>query len=130
MVRMRLLMACVMMGLLASLAWAEEGGADQPKPKKPPMVGKVTAVAADSITVEFEGGDSKTWAVNADTKVKVNGKAATIEDVKTGMYAVVRGPKDDPAKNIMASDEKPAPGGGDKANKDKKDKKPKEQPVH
>lgn len=110
---------CAGLILASAAARAEEGG-DASKPKKPPVVGKVTAVSADSITLELDNGQSRTWSVNAETRVKVKGKeAATIRDVKVGMYASVRGPKDGPARMILASDDKPAPGGEKKPRPDK-----------
>ncbi len=56
--------------------------------------GQITAVSASSITVKGADGVSTTFAVTADTKVRVRLRAVTIGDLKVGDRATVFGTKD------------------------------------
>lgn len=66
------------------------------------LVGIVQAVGADSITLQVKKNKTVTVTVNADTKIVVNGQAATLADIQIGYRALVRGKKGEPAKLIRA----------------------------
>ena len=72
------------------------------------ILGEVTAVSATSITVKSTDGNSMTFVVTADTKVRQRPKGATttptIADIKAGQTVLVGGEKspDLTAKNIIA----------------------------
>lgn len=67
--------------------------------------GNVTKVDDKSITVDNKkSSESKTFAVEESTKVKVDGAEAKIADVKVGMHAsVTAGEKPDVAASITAT---------------------------
>jgi hypothetical protein len=52
--------------------------------------GKVDSVGSDSITLKKRDGNPVTIDVNADTKIRVNGKPGSLSDIETGYGAVVR----------------------------------------
>jgi hypothetical protein len=54
------------------------------------VAGKVDSVGSDSITLKKRDGNSVTIDVNADTKIRVNGKPGSLSDIETGYGAVVR----------------------------------------
>ncbi len=65
--------------------------------------GLVDLVGNDSITIKKKDGSSVTIPVNADTKIRVNGKPGTLSDIKAGYRAIVhRTSADGPAKAIKA----------------------------
>ena len=72
------------------------------------ILGEVTAVSSTSITVKSTDGNSMTFVVTADTKVRQRPKGATttptIADIKAGQTVLVGGEKspDLTAKNIIA----------------------------
>lgn len=69
--------------------------------------GKVTAVdvAKASVTLENRKGETKTFTVPADAKIKVDGKLATLADVKVGAKATVRlGDDDTTVKGLMVGE--------------------------
>jgi Domain of unknown function (DUF5666) len=71
------------------------------------VAGKVTSTGGDSITLQKRDGSSVTIGVTPDTKILVNGKAATLADVETGYHAVVRRTAPDgPAAVIRAYEKK------------------------
>ena len=53
--------------------------------------GEVTAVSGSTITVMRRGGPTATITVTADTTYRVAGEAATLADVKVGMFLVAQG---------------------------------------
>jgi Domain of unknown function (DUF5666) len=53
------------------------------------VMGTVTAVAADSITVETTAHKSVVVMIDAATKYTNNGAAAALKDVKTGQRVVI-----------------------------------------
>ncbi|MCY2931512.1 MAG: DUF5666 domain-containing protein [Planctomycetota bacterium] len=90
---------------------ASEIRAYTPKPPAPPgdrtpvhkgVSGLVTAVGADSITLQPKEGQAVTVSVNAATVYKVNGKAATLGDVKAGMRCGALGDPGQPAREVHA----------------------------
>lgn len=52
--------------------------------------GAVESVGSDSITVKKKNGDSVTIDVTANTKIRVNGKAAELADIEAGDRAIVK----------------------------------------
>jgi hypothetical protein len=76
------------------------------------VVGNVSAVGSDSITLTKKDGSSITIAVNADTKILVDGKAGALSDIETGYGAYVRrASADGPAVLIRAYEKKQGEGG-------------------
>ena len=77
------------------------------------LAGRVDSVGGNSITLKKRDGSSVTIGVTPDTKILVNGKAATLADVAAGYHAVVRRTAaDGPAAVIRAYEKKQ--GGGHK----------------
>lgn len=75
--------------------------------------GRITAVSASSITVKGADGVSATFAVTADTKVRVRLRAATIGDLKVGDRATIFGTKDGAAYTAkLIRCVRPIPAGG------------------
>jgi uncharacterized protein DUF5666 len=72
--------------------------------------GKVTKVDEKSITVDNKkSGDSKTFTVDANTKIKIDDADGKITDVKVGdKVAVTAGDKPDVAATITVSTKKKA----------------------
>jgi hypothetical protein len=71
------------------------------------VVGKVQSVGTDSITLTKRDGSPVTIGVTSDTKILVDGKAATLADVETGYGAYVRRTSaDGPAAVIRAYEKK------------------------
>ena len=62
---------------------------EKPSPGKV-VAGKVDSVGSDSITLKKRDGTLVTIEVNADTRIRVNGKPGSLSDVETGYRAVVR----------------------------------------
>jgi hypothetical protein len=83
------MVAMFVMALLVSTAMA----ADKPAKAKPVTVaGSITAVSADSITVQ-PGDAAKpavTAAINEKTKIRVDGKEAKADALKVGQKVTVR----------------------------------------
>jgi biopolymer transport protein ExbD len=81
--------------------------AHQPPVPGTVVVGQVDSVGANSLTLKKRDGSPVTIPVNGDTKVLVNGKAATLADVETGYRAYVRRTSTDgPAAVIRAYEKK------------------------
>ncbi len=71
------------------------------------VAGQVDSVGSNSITLKKKDGSTVTVGVNADTKIFVGGKAATLADVETGYVALVRRTAaDGPAAVIRAYEKK------------------------
>ena len=71
------------------------------------VVGQVDSVGSNSITLKKRDGSTVAIPVNGDTKILVNGKAATLADVETGYRAYVRRTAaDGPAAVIRAYEKK------------------------
>jgi hypothetical protein len=71
------------------------------------VVGQVDSVGSNSITLKKRDGSTVTIPTNGDTKVLVNGKAATLADVEAGYHALVRRTAPDgPAAVIRAYEKK------------------------
>jgi hypothetical protein len=71
------------------------------------VAGRVESVGANSITLNKRDGSSVVIPVDGNTKILVNGKAATLADVETGYHAFVRRTAaDGPAAVIRAYEKK------------------------
>ncbi len=55
--------------------------------------GEVTESKASSLTVKSPDGYTATWSVDRDTRVRKQGKEASLTEVKAGDRVLVRGPK-------------------------------------
>jgi hypothetical protein len=86
----------IQVGFLAVARLTAAGGpAKVLRAHTPPQPGKVVAgtvdsVGSDSITLKKKDGGTVTIAVNADTKIRVNGKPGALSDVEAGYGAIVR----------------------------------------
>jgi hypothetical protein len=78
----------VLIGLLSTSVAAF--GAAKKKPSPPPQnqAPTITAVSADTVTVT-EHNAARTFTVNQFTEINVNGRKATIADLKPGMNASI-----------------------------------------
>lgn len=65
--------------------------------------GQVTAVNGATITVDQKDGTSVTISVTADTTYQVNGAAASLADIKVGMFLVAEG-TENAASSLTATD--------------------------
>lgn len=65
--------------------------------------GQVTAVTGSTITVDQKDGTSVTISVTADTTYQVNGAAASLADIKVGMFLVAEGTENG-ASSLTATD--------------------------
>lgn len=105
-----LMLAVILIGALSFAGFAAD--AAKPKAKSNSVHGMVTTVdaAGKSLTIEMKKKDkteSATVTVGDDAKIKVNGKDAKLEDVKTGMRAtVVLSDDGKMAKEVSAKDVK------------------------
>jgi hypothetical protein len=73
------------------------------------VAGKVQSVGSNSITLTKKDGSAITIGVTSDTKILVNGKAATLADVEAGYGVLVRrSSADGPAAVIRAYETKQA----------------------
>ncbi len=91
---------------LATLATAADKAEGQPA-KKPALVGTVVSASSTTVVVKPESGDNVNVTVNAQTKVKIDGKDATLADLKPGMWVAV--PEiNGPARRINAKSVRPA----------------------
>ena len=77
------------------------------QPAKPAVGGTVTAVGADTITLQPGTGPAVTVSVNAGTVFQVNGKAGQLADVKAGMRAYAFGREGQPATEVRAYTPRP-----------------------
>jgi len=79
----RLFSTILALFLLCGLALAHEG--------ERPIMGKVTAISANSITVETAAKEPKTVtvAITAQTKFVKSGAAASVKDLKVGDRVVI-----------------------------------------
>lgn len=76
------------------------------------VVGNVSSVGSDSITLTKKDGSSITIGVTADTKIVVEGKPGALSDIETGYGAYVRrASADGPAVLIRAYEKKQGEGG-------------------
>src|SRR5437764_483774 len=73
------------------VVWAGGDGGGAPAHEHV-FTGKFTAVdvAGASVTLENKNGETHTFTVTADTKVRVNDKAGTLADVHVGDYGGVK----------------------------------------
>ena len=108
---MKKVVGLLLIALVASLAVVvvSPAGAKKGHPKgtaaakRHAVGGVVQSVASDSVTLTRKKGDPVTVQVNGDTKIVVNGKSATLSDVKIGYVALARVPKaGGPAKLLRA----------------------------
>jgi hypothetical protein len=91
--------AMMMVALMVSLTQA----ADKPAKPKPNIVkGSITAVSADSITVQPADAAKAavTAAITEKTKIKIDGKEAKVDDLKVGQKVVVH--LDAESKNVLS----------------------------
>ena len=111
------------LALALAAAPAQAGKADKAdKANKPAKADRAAKRNADALTGKLEKVDGTTLTIlsgrgkkaaqvtvttDASTKVKVNGKEATLADIKPGMH-VVATPNTGTAQKITASDEAPA----------------------
>ena len=93
-----LLLATALVALLAFPALAK--GNKTPNPND--GHGKITAVSATSITVTPKKGTAKTFTIAANTKVKLDGQAATAADLAVGQHAKVKSKDGVTARAIKA----------------------------
>jgi hypothetical protein len=115
---MKKVVTLLLIGLVASFAVivASPAGAKTGHPRahakahKRFVHGIVQAVASDSVTLTRKKGDPVTVAVDADTKIHVNGKAGTLADVQVGYRAVARVPKAGGPAKVLRASAVPAPG--------------------
>jgi hypothetical protein len=71
------------------------------------VVGTVDSVGSNSITVKKHNGSTVTIPVNADTRIRVNGKPGSLSDIEDGFRAIVRRTSaDGPAAAIHAYEAK------------------------
>jgi hypothetical protein len=73
----------------------------------PGVTGLLTAIGADTLTIKTANGETAV-TLNAGTVIKISGNAATLADLKTGMYIYALGAKGQPATEIRAYPPKPA----------------------
>ena len=83
-------------------AYAPKPTAAASTPPHKGVSGVVSAIGADSITLQPRTGAPVTVAVNAATIYMVNGMAATLADVIVGMRAGALGDPGQPAKEVHA----------------------------
>jgi len=102
---------------MASVALAE-GDAAVKKEKKEALRGIVVSTTGTSITIKNKQGKETTVTTNAETKIKVEGKEGTLNDIKPGMYAKIL-PADGTVATMIAA--------GNPASKEHKEKKEKQQ---
>ena len=109
---MKKVISLLLIGLVASLAVVvvSPAGAKKGHPKgtaaakRHAVGGVVQSVASDSVTLTRKKGDPVTIQVNGDTKIVVNGKSATLSDVKVGYVALAKVTKaGGPAKLLRSS---------------------------
>ena len=95
---MKKVISLLLIGLVASLAVhrrepgrSKEGPSEGHSGREAARGGSVVqAVGPDSVTLTRRKGHSVTVQVDGDTKIVVNGKAATLSDVKVGYVALAR----------------------------------------
>ena len=79
--------------------------AKKPHAKRNAVTGKISAVGSDSLTLtKKKDGSSVTFSVTSDTKIRLNGKPATLGDLAPGFRAVVKLASDGSAAAIRAVD--------------------------
>ena len=83
-----------LVALAASAAWAH-CGACGPKKEAPALTGIIKRINAPARSIVLTTGSGKAvkdvaMTVSPTAKITVNGKAATLADVKTGMKAQIR----------------------------------------
>lgn len=76
----------LLLALITCVFAAAHAADDAPARKdgKPAIVGELVAVSAEALTVKTQDGN-KTVAINAQTKIKLDGQDATVNDLKPGM---------------------------------------------
>ena len=81
--------------------------------------GKITAVSATSITVTPKKGPAKTFTIDANTKVSLDDKPATVADLNTTQHAKIKSKDGVTALHIKAQNKgfKKANGGKGKKGK-------------
>jgi biopolymer transport protein ExbD len=115
---MKKVISLLLIGLVASLAVVvvSPAGAKKGHPKgaaaakRHAVGGVVQSVASDSVTLTRKKGDPVTVQVNGDTKIVVNGKRATLSDVKVGYIALARVTKSGGPAKLLRAHAVPAPG--------------------
>jgi hypothetical protein len=85
---------------LAGLSYAK--GAKGEGKGTPALTGKVKSVDGVKLTIEAKGGD-KEVVTDANTKVTLNGNAATLADLKAGMIVKIT-PVEGTAQQVDAKD--------------------------
>jgi hypothetical protein len=68
--------------------------------------GKITAVSATSITVTPKNGSAKTYTINANTKITLDGQPATATDLTTDQHANIKSADGTVADKIKAHTKK------------------------
>lgn len=81
---------------LPAPSFADEPHSSDHKPATSPhgpiFTGQFTGVdtATGTVTLQNKHGEAHTFTVGAEAKIEINGKAATLTDLKTGMYGGVK----------------------------------------
>ena len=75
-------------------------------------IGQITALGADTITVQSFQGDEVVVKVSSDTTIEVDGSAATVDDLATGETVVVQGTTGDDGAIAATAIRSGAFGGG------------------
>jgi hypothetical protein len=96
------------LGFTVSALFAGNNQPQQPPPPDPVLVKSVDATA-HTITVGRTKGDPQTFTLNAFTRVIVDGKQATLEQVQVGMRADVTSNDGKTASRVVADTYTPKP---------------------
>jgi cell pole-organizing protein PopZ len=117
---MKKLVSLLLIGLVAAFAViaASPAGAKKGHPKahgakaaaKRLAHGVVQSVGSDSVTIKAKKGNPFVIPVDAQTKIVVNGKAATLSDVKVGYIALARLTAAGGPAKVLRAHQAPAPG--------------------
>lgn len=116
---MKKVLVLLVIGLLASVSVtaASPAGAKKRHPiahalklRRHIVRGIVQSVDSSSVTLKAKNGVTVTIALNAATKIRVNGKPATLDDVKVGYQARVRRARRGGPAKLLAAHEVPPTG--------------------
>jgi hypothetical protein len=82
----------LLLSALPTLAHDENGDSGKPAPSHTIFTGKVSAVdsQAATITLTNKTNESRNFTIPAATKITINGKEATLSEVKVDMYGGVK----------------------------------------
>ena len=74
--------------LVLALCMSQGALADSPKPRPTPHHSVISAISADSITVDQAGGP-KTYKITKDTEITFKGDTVTVDKLAVGMRVTV-----------------------------------------